>query len=60
MEGKELHLPDTCGGCRYFGFSFSCVEGYCTREGKPMEELATACEDFRPVDSRTIRKEVKT
>jgi hypothetical protein len=57
MEEKEakrqpaVPVLKTCGRCAHLGFSFSCVEGYCTRRGKPVEERAPACEDFVPAGS---------
>lgn len=46
-ESTEITgAPDTCERCRHYGFSFSCVEGYCTSKGTPVDGLTGACEEF--------------
>lgn len=45
---RENRAPETCGNCGHLGFSFSCVEGYCTLRGMPVDEHASACGDYRP------------
>lgn len=51
-EGEEMtercpEVPGSCQGCAHYGFSFSCVEGYCTLKGAPVDGLGKPCEDFK-------------
>lgn len=45
-EAEKETIPAACRDCGYYGFSFGCVEGYCTLKGQPVEELAQPCERF--------------
>lgn len=51
-EERTQGARKTCGSCVHLGFSFSCVEGYCTLRGKPVDEYARACADYRSAGCR--------